>query len=348
MSTIPRPTRVMIVEDSATVRAMLSHIVSSDPRLTVAAAVATAEEAIAALPTVAPDVISMDIRLPGMDGLEATRRIMADQPTPIVVISASIDRSATGNSMNALRAGALSVVEKPVGLGDAAYAKVANEVRTQLLIMSKVAVVRRRMRDTPAAPAGVRRAKAPQMLLVAASTGGPQALSRLFAAMPAAPPLPILLVQHMGAAFMGGFASWLDSVVPQTVTLGRAGDIPRAGTIYVAPGDTHMTVGRNGTIALSSDAPVSGQRPAASRLIESAAKALDGAAMAIVLTGMGEDGASGVRVLLDAGGSAIAEHESSAVVYGMPAAAARAGALTLPLDLIAPHVRRILDRGTAG
>lgn len=344
MPAAPRPTRVMIVEDSATVRALLTHIIASDPRLSVAAAVATAEEAIAALPTVAPDVISMDIRLPGMDGLAATRRIMADQPTPIVVVSASIDRSAMGTSMDALRAGALSVVEKPVGFGDGAYAKVANEIRTQLLIMSEVAVVRRRMRDAAPAPAGMRRAKPPRMLVVAASTGGPQALARMFAGMPADPGLPILLVQHMGAGFMTGFAGWLNSVVPQTVVIGRQGEQPQPGMIHVAPGDTHMGVGPGGRIVLSNDAPISGQRPAATRLIESAASALDGAAMAIVLTGMGEDGAVGVRALLEAGGSAVAEHETSAVVYGMPAAAARAGALTLPLDLIAPHVRRVIER----
>ncbi|MEP9402150.1 chemotaxis protein CheB [Sphingomonas silueang] len=339
-----RPARVMIVEDSAVVRTLLTHIVAGDPRLTVAAAVASAEEAIAAIPTVRPDVISMDIRLPGMDGLAATRRIMADHPTPIVVVSGNIDRGELGSSMDALRAGALSVVEKPVGLADAAYAQVAHEIRTQLAIMSEVAVVRRRLREPLPPPVVPPRTRDPRMLLVAASTGGPPALARLFAALPADLPLPVLLVQHMGAGFMPGFAGWLDSVVPQRVELARHGETPRRGTIHVAPGDAHLTIARGGTMAVSTDAPVGGQRPSATRLIESAATGLDGAALAVVLTGMGDDGGEGVRALLAAGGSAVAEDASSAVVYGMPAAAHRAGALSLPLGMIAPHLRRIMDR----
>ncbi len=338
------PARVMIVEDSTVVRTLLTHIVSGDPRLVVAAAVATAEEAIAALPSVRPDVISMDIRLPGMDGLEATRRIMADHPTPIVVVSASIDRGDLGNSMDALRAGALSVVEKPVGLGDAAYMQVAREIRTQLAIMSEVAVVRRRLREPAIAPVAPLRVRRPRMLLVAASTGGPPALAKLFAGLPADLPLPVLLVQHMGAGFMQGFAGWLDSVVPQRVELARHGEVPRRGTIHVAPGDSHLTIGRGGTMAVSGEGPVAGQRPSATRLIESGATGLDGAALAVVLTGMGDDGGAGVQTLLAAGGSAVAEDASSAVVYGMPAAAQRAGALSLPLDMIAPHLRRVMER----
>lgn len=344
MTTRNAPARVMIVEDSTVVRTLLTHIVGSDPRLSVAASFATAEEAIAALPALRPDVISMDIRLPGIDGLEATRRIMASHPTPIVVISASMDGGAMGNSMDALRAGALSVVEKPVGLGDAAYAQVAHEIRTQLAIMSEVAVVRRRMPASRNVPAPPPRVRPPSVLLLAASTGGPPALARLLGALPADLPLPVLLVQHMGASFMAGFASWLDSVVPQHVELARNGEMPRAGTVHVAPGDAHLMLTRGGTMRIASDGPVNGQRPSASRLIESAATALDGAALAVVLTGMGEDGASGVQALLAAGGQAVAEDASTSIVYGMPAAAHRAGALSLPLDLIAPHVKRIVDR----
>ncbi|WP_114953453.1 chemotaxis protein CheB [Sphingosinicella terrae] len=334
----------MVVEDSAVVRTLLSHIIRSDPRLEMAAAVSSAEEAIAALPAVRPDVISMDIRLPGMDGLAATRQIMADCPTPIVVISASIDKSSMKTTMDALSAGALSVVEKPVGLGNEDYAAVSREICTQLAIMSQVAVVRHRIRPRSADSAVSRPRTEPKVLLCAASTGGPQALARLFGMLPADLGLPVLLVQHMGGTFMSGFAAWLQTVVPQRVVLAEAGQAPAAGTIHVAPGDRHLLLDRGGLIALSAAAPVGGQRPSANLLLQSAAETLGGGAAAIVLTGMGEDGAAGVRALLAAGGFAIAEHESSAIVNGMPAAAVRAGALALPLDLIAPHVRRILER----
>ena len=257
----------MIVEDSAVVRTLLAHIVGSDPRLEVAAAVPTAEDALAALDTVRPDVISMDIRLPGMDGLQATRQIMSERPTPIVVISASIDKTALKPTMDALSAGALSVVEKPVGVGHAEYASVAREICTQLAIMSQVAVVRHRIRARLPTAAGRPRV-APRMLVCAASTGGPQALAKLFAGVAADFPLPILLVQHMGAAFMAGFAAWLGSVVPQRVVLAEQGMTPIAGIIHVAPGDRHLKVTAKGTLAVTSEPPVGGQRPSANLLFE--------------------------------------------------------------------------------
>lgn len=329
------------------VRTLLTHIIAADPRLMVVAAVASAEEAIAALPTVRPDVISMDIVLPGMDGLEATRRIMADRPTPIVVVSASIEKASLASSMDALRAGALSVVEKPVGFSHAAFAAVAREICTQLAIMSDVAVVRRRIRPREVDPVGTRAPVVPKLLLCAASTGGPQAVARLFGALPAALPLPVLLVQHMGAAFMEGYAAWLQSVVPQRVMLAEDGREPMAGTIYVAPGDRHLRIGPDGRMRIGSDAAIGGQRPAATALFQSAADAIGGAAIGVILTGMGEDGATGVRSLIAAGGAVIAEDESSAVVYGMPAAAVRMGATALPIDIIAPHLERVMARGRA-
>lgn len=342
------PVRVMIVEDSPVVRTLLTHIVASDPRLAVAAAVPSAEEAIAALPSVRPDVISMDIRLPGMDGLDATRQIMAERPTPIVVVSASIDKSSMKSTMDALSAGALAVVEKPVGLGSDDYAAVAREICTQLAIMSQVPVVRHRIRARTFPGGGIRPRVAPRMILCAASTGGPQALARLFGMLPADPGLPILLVQHMGASFMAGFATWLQSVVPQQVVVAESGVLPKSGTIYVAPGDRHLRVERDGRLAVSSAPPIGGQRPSATALFDSAAEALGGAAVAVVLTGMGEDGAAGVRSLLAGGGAAIAEHESSAVVNGMPAAAVRAGAMALALDLIPAQLKRIIAREASG
>jgi two-component system chemotaxis response regulator CheB len=331
--------RVMIVEDSPVVRALLTHIVSGAPDLTVAAAVESAEEALAALPSIKPDIISMDIRLPGMDGLEATRRIMADQPTPIVVISASVEKESLGRTMEALSSGALSVVEKPVGLSHADYAAIAGQIRTQLRIMAEVPVVRRRMR-----PAGVRPARSiapavtPKLIVCAASTGGPQALASLFAQVPPSIDLPVLLVQHMGVPFMPGFARWLDGVLPWTVVLAEHGVRPAAGTILLAPGDRHLRLDRAGRVALDDAPPIRGQRPAATALFESAATQLGPAAIGVVLTGMGEDGAPGVRALVAAGARVFAEDRSSAVVYGMPAAAVAEGALPVPLDQMADTI----------
>ncbi len=343
-----RPVRVMIVEDSAVVRQLLAHIIARDPRLALAASVASAEEALSALPRVRPDVISMDIRLPGMDGLAATRRIMAECPTPIVVIADAVEDETLRISMNALRMGALTVVEKPVGTTSAGYEALADHICTQLFIMSEVPVIRRRelaVRPSPEppeseAPSGLRR---PSVIGIAASTGGPQALARLLGALPATFPVPILLVQHMGAPFLEGFASWLDGLVPLKVALANDGEAPQPGHVHVAPGGRHLMLGPDRLLRLGTQPPVDGQRPAATELFRSMAESCGGSGLGVLLTGMGEDGARGLVALRRQGGMTITEDESTAVVYGMPAAAVRLGgsSLSLPLHLIAPRLLRL-------
>jgi two-component system, chemotaxis family, protein-glutamate methylesterase/glutaminase len=340
--------RVMVVEDSLVVRQLLVHIIASDPRLVVAAAVTSAEEALQEIGRVRPDVISMDIRLPGMDGLEATRRIMADHPTPIVVIASSIEDSSLKISMNALRAGALTVVEKPVGLSSDGYAAIASTICTQLYIMSQVPVVRQRSFSPWREAAAPRRelewsALRPSIMGIAASTGGPPALAKVLGALPPDFPLPILLVQHMGAPFLEGFASWLNGLVPLDVRLAQDQEIPKPGQVYVAPGDRHLLLSSAGTLKLSTEPPLRNQRPSATMLFQSMAHSLGRRGLGVILTGMGEDGAQGLVELRQAGGYAVAEDESTAVVYGMPAAAARMGGVnvSLPLDLIAPRILRL-------
>jgi two-component system, chemotaxis family, protein-glutamate methylesterase/glutaminase len=348
-----KPVRVMIVEDSTVVRVLLTHIVERDPRLTVAAAVASAEEALACIGQVKPDVISMDIRLPGMDGLEATARIMSDHPTPIVVIADAVEDASLKISMNALRAGALTVVEKPVGLATDGYERLADTICTQLFIMSSVPVIRRRAiggavraprETTPPSPSADFQDLG--YLALAASTGGPPALARVLDALPADFPAPILIVQHMGAAFMEGFASWLDGLSPIRVAVARDGELALPGRAYVAPGDRHLTLTPGGVLRLSGAAPVSGQRPSATVLFQSLARSVGSRTVAALLTGMGEDGARGLSELRAAGGFTIAEHESSAVVYGMPAAAVKLGAAraVLGLDLIGPRIAQLARR----
>ncbi|MET7243213.1 chemotaxis-specific protein-glutamate methyltransferase CheB [Methylobacterium sp. EM32] len=347
----------MLVEDSLVVRQLLAHIVSRDPRLALVAAVASGEEALREIHRIQPDVISMDIRLPGIDGLETTRRIMAERPTPIVVVADAVEDSSLKISMNALRAGALSVVEKPVGTGHRAYEAVSDQICTQLRIMSQVPVIRRRpigaerlapARDEARGQAlQIPATQAPSVLAVAASTGGPPAFAKLLGALPADFPLPVLLVQHMGAAFMEGFADWLNGVVPLTVVIATDGVRPLPGHVYVAPGDRHLTLGPGGLLMLVDEPPVGGQRPSATLLFRSVARSAGPRGLGVLLTGMGEDGAAGLLDMHLAGAATIAEHESSAVVYGMPAAAVRlkAAGSVLPLDLIAPRILRAVQPG---
>ena len=350
------PVRVMLVEDSLVVRELLRHIVSRDPRLELVAAVASGEEALSALETARPDVISMDIRLPGIDGLETTRRIMAERPTPIVVVADSVEDSSLRISMSALRAGALAVVEKPVATTNAGYEAVAGQICTQLRIMAQVPVIRRRPIGTEWAgrPAGTSLStrvavpgETPSVLGIAASTGGPPALARVIGALPKDFPLPVLVVQHMGAAFMDGFAGWLGSVVAMPVGLAHDGERAEPGRVYVAPGDRHLELGSSRVLRVIDGAAVSGQRPAATVLFRSIARQAGARGVGVLLTGMGEDGAIGLAEMHKAGAETIAEHESTAIVYGMPAAAVRLGAAraVLPLDRVADYLLRLAEAG---
>ena len=340
--------RVLIVEDSRVVRQFLEHLIRSDPRLEVAAAVESAEEALRILLDAQPDVISMDIRLPGMNGFEATRRIMEQRPTPIVVVSASVEAEDLQISMNALRAGALAVVEKPVGTTHQDYQSLAERLCTQLAIMSQVKVVRQRPGRVRSAECGVRSEdKNPKrsppiafrMLGVAASTGGPQALVQLLGSLPSTFPLPIIVVQHITASFLDGFASWLGTVCPFAVSLAKDRELARPGRVYLPPADRHLRV-EGSLLCWDRGEPICLQRPSGTVLFRSMAKSLGRGGLAVLLTGMGEDGAVGLSEVRAAGGWTIAEAESTAVVYGMPGAAVRLGAACeeLPLPQIGPRI----------
>jgi two-component system chemotaxis response regulator CheB len=248
------------------------------------------------------------------------------------------------------------VVEKPVATTHAGYEAVAGEICTQLRIMAQVPVIRRRPigtewagRTAPvAAPAPAERpGQAPSLQGIGASTGGPPALARVIGALPKDFSLPVLVVQHMGATFMDGFASWLDSVVALPVAIARDGERAEPGRVYVAPGDRHLEVGSGRVLRVVDSAPVSGQRPAATVLFRSMARQSGASGIGVLLTGMGEDGAAGLADMHRAGAQTVAEHESTAVVYGMPAAAVRLGAArsVLPLDRIADHVLRLIESG---
>ncbi|MEO6788809.1 MAG: chemotaxis-specific protein-glutamate methyltransferase CheB [Chthoniobacteraceae bacterium] len=350
-----RRIRVMILEDSRPVREMLEYIIGRDPRLEVAESVGSAEEALRKLHHISPDVISMDIRLPGMNGFEATQRIMAEKPTPIVVVSASVESEELKISMNALRAGALCVLEKPVSTGHQDYAQLAERLCTQLVIMSDVRVIRQRVRRTPghpalsankpANPARIARPETGtfQMLGIVASTGGPNALVKLLGGLEKGLSVPVLLVQHITPSFLKGFVSWLNDISPMPVIEAADGQVPKAGVVYVAPADRHLILDR-GVLRLDSGPPVSVQKPSGTVLLRSMARSLKANCLGVLLTGMGEDGATGLRDIRDAGGYTIAEDETTAVVYGMPAAAVSMGAVceSLPLDEIASRISQLL------
>ena len=347
--------RVLIIEDSRVVREFLEHIISRDPRLEVVGSAASAEEGIRLLPRVQPDVISLDIRLPGMNGFEATRQIMSQRPTPIVVVSASVKAEDLNITMNALKAGALTVVEKPVGTTHEDYEALAQRLCTQLAVMSQVAVIRQRFNRPRPDRHGVNGAAPPrprfspgrsdrpfQMLGMVASTGGPRALQQILSNLPADYPLPIALVQHISDCFHEGFVRWLANSCALKVMVAQHLQHLKPGHVYVAPPDHHLTVTNRGFV-LNREELVCLERPSGTVLLNSIADCYGGDAIGVVLTGMGNDGAAGLAKLHQAGGYTIAEDESTAVINGMPAAAVQLHAVreSLPLECISPRLMEL-------
>ncbi|QCN97660.1 chemotaxis protein CheB [Azospirillum argentinense] len=358
-----RKIRVLVVEDSPVVQQLLAHVIGEDPRLELAGIAASGEQALRMVDSLRPDVVSLDIRLPGIDGFAVTQRLMRDHPVPIVVVASDVRD--LDIPMRALQAGALAVVEKPGSMARADYQTVARHLCTQLTIMSQVKVIRQRGRPRngdeespgnggrgkgaaippppPLPPSVVKRQF--RALGITASTGGPAALVKLLRGLPTNFPLPVFVVQHIGAPFVAGFASWLGSVTPLPVAL--ASDAPhRPGHVYVAPGELHLTAEPGGMRLVHGD-PVCGQRPSGDVLFSSLASAFGAAAIGVLLTGMGEDGARGLTDMRRAGAYTIAEHASTAVIHSMPGTAVRLGGVTeeLPIDKVAARLLELVSTG---
>ena len=332
--------RVVVCEDSASYRRALVRTLEHGGELEVVGAFDTAEATLAALDRLKPDLITMDLELPGMQGLEAVEEIMGAHPVPVAVVSSHVG-ARSGTAAAALAAGAVEALAKddldlldPAGLSAAA-------LRRRVQLLSRARVVRHpraRLRDggRPAAPR--RRGAA---IGLCASTGGPQALTTLLRALPGEFPVPVLVVQHMSAGFLEGFAEWLAHSVALPVRLARD-DAPLERGVTLAPEGAHLLLTPARRLRLDRRGPADGHRPSGDALLGSLAEATGADAVGVVLTGMGRDGAAGVAAIVAAGGLTIAQDEASAAIYGMPRAAAESGAaLVLPLADIAATLARL-------
>lgn len=340
------PIRVLIVEDSTVTRHLLTHILSADPGIEVLGAVESGEDALKVIKRTRPDVITMDVYLPGMDGFETTRTIMATDPVPIVVVSSSCDTRQMEVSFEALEAGALTAVNKPDGPGSLNYAQRARELVKMVKLMAEVKVIKRRHRkpeQRSPLPKTERinrlpgKKKSINLVAMGASTGGPPVLHQILSELPADFPTPIVIVQHIARGFIHGLAEWLGQSTAMPVHVAEHGQRLRPGHIYFAPDENQLTFDRQGKIRCSDGRFINNLRPSVASLFESTAEHYGTHAVAVLLTGMGKDGASELLTLKDKGAVTIAQDRETSRVFGMPGEAVRLNAAThiLPSHKIA-------------
>jgi two-component system chemotaxis response regulator CheB len=342
--------RVLIVEDSPVVQQFLGHVLSSDPAIEVIGIARDGEEAVEMAKQRTPHVITMDIHMSGMNGFEATRKIMESCPTPIIVVSASWDAREVETSFRAMEAGAVAILAKPRGGAGPELEPEARELIQTVKLMSEVKVVRRWPRkenpaighpvpeiDVEQTPAGI------EAVAIGASTGGPVPIRTIVSALPKQFPAPVFVVQHIASGFVSGFAEWLAGSSHLQVRVAVNEEQANAGFVYVAPDGFHMGVRGDRRIALGSEEPENGLRPSVSHLFRSVARAYGRRSVGILLSGMGKDGAEELKLMRDRGAVTFAQDEGTCVVYGMPGEAARLGAAlyALPPDKIAAAVMRL-------
>jgi two-component system chemotaxis response regulator CheB len=314
--------RVLICEDSRTYAAALGRVLEYDGDIAIEGVCATAEEAVSALPRVRPDLLTMDVGLPGMGGIEAISEIMSTHPVPILVLSVHVSH---GNELAAAAraAGALEVIAKddldvlnPAG-------EAAGALRQRVRILGRARVIRHLragLGGVPGAAGGHGKARRVSVIGMCASVGGPHALRDVLGRLPADYPIPILVVQHIAAGFTDGLAQWLDSAIPSPVALAVHG-APATPGVWVAPEGAHLRLSAPGMLILDSDTSAGQHRPSADVLLRSIAEAAGRAGVAVVLSGMGKDGAAGAAAVRRAGGLAMAQDERSSAVFGMPKSA---------------------------
>lgn len=347
------PSGVLVVDDSALMRRVLSDVIAASADFRVVGTARNGLDALAKIRALEPDLVTMDLAMPELDGLAAIERIMREAPRPVVVVSARAGRD-TAEAIRALELGAVDLVEKPQGQGVADQETLGQRLLAAL--RAAAAADRAQLGAAPARPPErPRPALAPGavrcVLAVAASTGGPRALVELLPALPAGLATAVLVVQHMPAGFTRSLAERLDALCQVRVVEATHGTPVTADTVYVAPGDWHMRLraaAGGPWIDLAQDPPLWGVRPAADLLLRSVAETFGPAALGAVLTGMGRDGAEGLAAIRRAGGATFAQDRGSCVVYGMPQAAVQAGAVgeVVPLGAMAERmVAEIRRRG---
>ncbi|AQR62564.1 chemotaxis response regulator protein-glutamate methylesterase [Brevundimonas sp. LM2] len=323
-----RPIRVLVVDDSATMRALIIDVLRSDPDLQVIGQAADPIEARTAIKELNPDVVTLDIEMPNMNGLEFLERLMRLRPIPVVMVSTLTQRGAD-ISVAALALGAIDCIGKPVVGGGEGFRELAAKVKAAAQARMQPAAAA----APPAPPASDYRPSG-AVVAIGASTGGVEALIKIISTFPANCP-PTVITQHMPVTFTASLAARLDRLSAPSVSVAQDDDELRVGHVYLAPGDRHLRVngGRVLRCALADDGPISGHKPSVDALFASVAAAVGAKAVGVILTGMGKDGAAGLLSMREAGAATIGQDQDTSVVFGMPRAAFEIGAVQRQLAL---------------
>ena len=364
-----RRIRVFLVDDSPLALEIVRRMLVSAPDIDVVGTAMNGVDALERLAGLAPDVLCTDLHMPHMDGLKLTRAVMAHDPLPILVMSASVQPNQQHNIFTLLEAGAIDILAKPQGGLEADFAAMARELAHKIRVLSGVKVFRRRPAgaapcpqvsspqvpspQAPSMPLGGRPGRSgarPRIVGLASSTGGPQALETLLGALPGNFPLPILCAQHIAQGFMAGLVQWLAGSCALPVRTAPEGEVPQPGCVYFPPDDRHLEIDDQGRLRCSAATGPGGHRPSADLLLNSLARGFGADALGVVLTGMGQDGAQGLLAIHQAGGQTIAQDKASSVVFGMPGSAIALGAAqsVLALDAIAPSLMQLVGLPARG
>jgi two-component system chemotaxis response regulator CheB len=357
--------RVLVADDSAFMCKVLKEIINSDAQLEVAGTARDGREAVALAESLRPDVITMDINMPHLDGLQATELIMSQHPRPVVIVS-SESREGAASTLRALELGAIDFVPKPTNGIDLDMRNIREELTRKLKMAAKVRVVRTATMSKLAAHAPVPLSSAASnnadrsaqlgtgngtkfpLVVIAASTGGPAAVMRVVAGLPKDLQAAVLLVLHMPAAFTSQFTIQLAEISRMPVKEAESHEAPQPGVIYLCPGANHLRISSTGKITLDGGPRIEGYRPCADVALESAAAFARPLTLAVVLTGMGNDASKGVQAVKAAGGHVIVQDEATSVIFGMPAEAIKTGSVDeiLPLDQIGAAIEKRIAKIT--
>ncbi len=349
--------RILVVDDSSVVRELLTFLLNSDPELEVIRAVSNGYEALDAIEELRPDVVTMDIHMPGINGYDTTRKIMENFPTPIIIVSGSGDPKEMEKSFHAIEAGALMAVNRPPGLGHPGFEMAAMQLIRSVKAMAEVKVIKRWPRERLVQSLARTPERAPRnatrridMVAVGASTGGPVALQNFLLALPKEFSVPIVIVQHMAPGFIHGFAEWLSNSCERPVLVPAHGTTTMPGHVYVAPDGHHMAVDKMGRILLTRCLPNNGLCPSVSHLFKGIAETYGEHAAGVIMTGMGRDGSVELKLMRDAGAITFAQDEKSSVIHGMPGEAIKLGAAehVMPVEQIASTLTAIVASNAEG